>query len=288
LDEVSSLNGGLVRLREVIDQITPSEKKVADYILQHPGELIDLSVAQLAQLSGGSQAAIVRLCKSMGVKGYQELKFKVAGDLFEADTGGYQEIQPKDSIANIIQTVSNNNIQSIRDTVKILDVIMVAKAVQAVHKGQRIFFYGLGASNLIAEDAQYKFLRINKTCFSFHDPHLQLTSSVTLTPKDVAVGISNSGETEHVIACLKSAKVLGATTISITKFGQSSLASYADFPLFISSTENEIRSGAMSSRITQCNVIDILYLGVAGMNYDKSRFYLEKSREAIKKFTGKK
>jgi DNA-binding MurR/RpiR family transcriptional regulator len=285
---VSNLNGGLVRLREVYDQITPSEKKVAEFILQNPEKLIDLSVAQLAQLSGGSQAAIIRLCKSMGVKGYQELKFKVAGDLFEMESGGYQEIRPKDSIGNIIQTVSNNNIQSIRDTVKILDPDVVSRAALAIHKGQRIFFYGLGASNLIAEDAQYKFLRINKTCFSFHDPHLQLTSSVMLTKKDVAVGISNSGETAHVIACLKSAKELGATTISITKFGHSTLTSYSDYPLFISSTENEIRSGAMSSRITQFNVIDILYLAVASMNYGKSRFYLDKSRQAINELTGKK
>ncbi len=282
------MNGGLVRLREVYASITPSEKKVADYILNHPEKLIDLSVAQLAKESGGSQAAIIRLCKSLGLKGYQELKIKVLGDLYDSEPDGYHEIRPKDSIAAIINNVSGNNIQSIKDTVKILDSAMVERAVQAIHQAQRVFFFGLGASNLIAQDAQYKFMRINKTCFSFPDPHMQLTSAVTLTGDDAAVGISYSGETAHVIACLKNARENGAVTLSITKYGNNSVSAHADIPLFISSTENEIRSGAMSSRITQLNVIDILYLGVASLNYEKSRFYLEKSKEAIDELTGKK
>ncbi|HEX7055785.1 MAG TPA: MurR/RpiR family transcriptional regulator [Bacilli bacterium] len=281
------MNGGLVRLREVRDSLTPSEKRIADYVLRQPEKLINLSVAQLAQLSGGSQAAIIRLCKSLGLKGFHELKIKVLGDLYDGEQAGYQEILPKDSIASIINTVSNNNMMSIRDTIKILDNKMVEKAVRAIFQADRIFFFGLGASSLIGLDAQHKFMRINKTCFSFTDPHMQLTSAVTLTKNDVAVGISYSGETAHVVSCLQYANDNGAATISITKYGNTTVSQHADFPLFISSTENEIRSGAMSSRITQLNVIDILYLGVASLDYEKSRFYLEKSREAVAKHAGR-
>jgi DNA-binding MurR/RpiR family transcriptional regulator len=281
------VNGGLVRLKEVFQELNPSEKKVAEYILIHPTHMIELSIAQLAEHSGASQAAIVRLCKSMGIKGYQDLKIKVAGDLqlrqhAPGTTGGYQEIQPGESVHNIIQYVSNNNVQSICDTVKILDETTVQNAVEALADAKRIFFYGLGASNLIALDAQQKFLRINRTALAFSDPHVQITSSVTLSPGDVAVGISYSGETKAIIAALKSAKEHGATTISITKYGNNGLSSYADYPLFISSTEHEIRSGAMASRISQLTVIDILYLGVASKSYEQSVQYLDQSRQVIK------
>ncbi|MFE5323432.1 MurR/RpiR family transcriptional regulator [Paenibacillus sp. NPDC056579] len=278
------MNGGLVRLREIIEHLTPSEKKVAEYILEHPGSMIELSVAQLAEFSGASQAAIVRLCKSMGVKGYQDLKLKVAGDLREAaaESHGYQEIRSNDSIETIVHNVSNNNIQSIRDTVKILDLNQVSRAVEALRRAKRIYFYGIGASNLIGQDAQQKFLRINKMCFCFADPHVQLTSAVTLTEDDVAVGISYSGETREVIASLRAAKQNGATTISISKYGATTLGAFTDIPLCISSTENEIRSGAMASRMTQLNVIDILYLAVASDNYEKSVMFLDRSRQAIR------
>ncbi|WP_223067096.1 MurR/RpiR family transcriptional regulator [Paenibacillus caui] len=276
------MNGGLVRIREVYETLNPSEHKIAAFILERPEEMIDLSVAELASRSGASQAAIIRLCKTLGFKGYQDLKLKVAGDLQDPGAPGYQEIRPNDGIAEIIQNVSNNNIQSIRDTLKILDDQLVEKAVTLLRQAKRIYFFGVGASNLIAMDAQQKFLRIDKTSLSFADPHLQLTSAVTLTPEDAAVCISYSGETEAVIRAAKIAKGNGSTVISITKYGNSTLSKAADIPLFTTSTENEIRSGAMASRMTQLNLIDILYLGVASRDYDRSLEYLERSRQAIR------
>ncbi|GGD72119.1 MurR/RpiR family transcriptional regulator [Paenibacillus nasutitermitis] len=281
------MNGGLVRLREIINDLTPSEQKVAKFVLNYPDRMIGMSIAHLAEESGGSKAAVIRLCKSMGLKSYQELMLKVAGDMREEAVQGYQEIRPQDSIATIVQNVSNNNIQSIRDTLKILDVSMVAKAIEALHSAKSIFYYGVGASNLIAQDAQNKFMRINKPGFSFSDTHLQLTSLVTITERDVAVGISYSGETAHVASCLKKARELGAITISITKYGHSRVSTEADIPLYITSTENEIRIGAMSSRITQLNVIDILYLGVASIDYEESAKYLKQSRETVNELKGK-
>ncbi len=278
------MNGGLVRLREVFDELNPSERKVAAYILQSPADMVHQSVAQLAESSGASQAAIIRLCKTMGLKGYQDLKLKVAGDLQQSEPlDGYQDIRPDDTVQSMIQNVSSNNIQSIRDTIKVIDPISAERAIMAVGRAKRIYFYGVGASNLIAMDAQQKFLRIGMTCFSFADPHVQLTTAVTLTADDVAVCISYSGETSEVLRIAKLAKDRGCPVISITKYGDNALTRIADVPLHTSATEHEIRSGAMASRIAQLNVVDILYVGVASRTYDRSVSYLDQSRQAIRK-----
>ncbi|GGA48372.1 MurR/RpiR family transcriptional regulator [Paenibacillus physcomitrellae] len=278
------MNGGLVRLRELVNTLTSSERKVADFILNDPQRIIDMSVAQLAEESGGSQAAVIRLCKSAGFKGYQELKLKVAGDLqTQGFANGYQEIKPDSTIAELMETVSNNNMQSIVDTMKILTPALVEKAVETLVQAKQIFFYGVGASNLIALDAQQKFMRINKLSMAFMDPDQQLISSVMLTKEDVVVGISYSGETQTVVDCLKHAKERGAAVISITRYGNNPVSELADIPLYISSTEMEIRSGATSSRITQLNLIDILYLAVSSRNYEQSVRYLELTRKVVKK-----
>ena len=75
------LNGGLVAIKAIIDQLKPSERKAAEYILQHPKEVVKLSVQRLAQLSGVSEATIIRLTKTLNMKGFQELKLRIAGDL---------------------------------------------------------------------------------------------------------------------------------------------------------------------------------------------------------------
>jgi DNA-binding MurR/RpiR family transcriptional regulator len=273
-------------LREILNNLTNSEKKVAEFILKNPEKLMGLSIAELSELSGGSQAAAIRLCKSLGVKGYKDLMIQVAGDLREREIKNedyYQEISQYDTVEDIVRSVSQNNMQSINDTLKVLDVGMVAKAVEALNGAKRIFFYGLGASNLIALDAQHKFMRINKTCFSFTDPDMQLTSSSMLNQDDIVVGISYSGKTTHVLSCIQSAKAVGANTITITKYGNNPIGRCADISLFISARENEIRSGAMASRISQLNVIDILYLGVASRDLNRSVDYLKKTREIVKK-----
>lgn len=266
----------------MLNHLAPSERIVAEYILDHPEWVVRAPISELARRSGGSKAAIIRLCKSLGFDGYQDLKMKVLGDLHGADSYEYREFSRDDTIVDIVKNVSHNNIQSIRDTMKLLDMKNLQRAVDAMSRAGRIFFYGLGASNLIALDAQQKFLRINKACFAFTDPSVQLTAAVTHVKDDVVVGISYSGETKYIVQCLKSAQEAGATTISITKYGNTPLSSYADIPLYIASTETELRSGALTSRITQLNLIDILYLAVASSNYEESVAYLEKSRNISK------
>lgn len=283
--EGEQMNGGLARLREAMIHLSPSEKKVAAYILDHPHEIVHISVAQLAELSQSSQAAIIRLCNRIDIKSFPELKVRIAVDLQQSDTTDYQEIEQSDTIESIIRKVSNNNINSIRDSTKILDLASVERAIDAIIQAERIFFYGIGASGLIAQDAQQKFMRINKTSFAFPDVDLQRTSAVVVSQKDVVVGISYSGETEIVNQSLRIAKQNGAKVIGISKLGQTTLSTIVDISLNISASQNELISGPTFSRITQFNTIDILYLGVATRTYQESLTYLEKTRRAALKNT---
>ena len=134
----------------------------------------------------------MRLCKTMGFKGYQDLKLKVAGDLQEPLATGYQDIRPNDSISAIIQNVSNNNIQSIRDTMKIMEEGKVEEAVLALDQSKRIFMFGVGASNLIGMDAQQKFCGLIRYAYLSGPSCSAHLGGALLTPDDAAVCISYS------------------------------------------------------------------------------------------------
>lgn len=283
--DVNKHNGGLVRIREALEHtIKPSEIDAANYILKHPEEVIGLSVKELSEKSGSSQAAIIRLCKNIGISGYQELKVRIAGDLQTGELLNYdfQEITSTKNIAALIDSVSQNNIHSIAETLKILNYQQVELAIDAIHRANRIDIYGAAASQIIAQDAQQKFLRINKPCHVYEDAHLQLTSSVNLSEDDVAIGISYSGETNHILSAIRNASKADATTIGITGYGDNPLSEMVDINLSISSSEsNRIRSAAMGSRISQLNIIDILYTGVASKSMETSVHYLNKTGEAL-------
>lgn len=283
-DGGNMLNGGLVSLQAILEELKPSEQKVAQYILAHPEEVVKLSVQKLAELSGVSEATIIRLARSLNMKGYQELKLRIAGDLNKQVTnnlGSYQEIMMEGSIESIMQAVSWNNIQSIQDTQSVLSSDEVKRAADALSQARKIDVYGVGASAVIAADIKQKFSRINLWCEAYADFHAQLTSAVNLTEQDVVIGISYSGQTEDIIQSLTEARQQGATIVTLTKFGPSPVAELADIRLFTSSVEKSIRSGAMASRIAQLNVIDILFITMVSRQQEEVIPLLEKTRVAV-------
>lgn len=276
------MHGCMLKIKESISHLTPSEQKVAGYILKNPEESVGLSVVELADRSGASKAAIIRFCKSLDFDGYREFSIKMASDMAvskenEQDSG-YTDIQVGDDLETLIKNVSLNSKKAIDDTLEVLDFEEVRKAIELLRKAGRIDFYGVGASGIIAQDAQQKFLRINRQTNAFADPHLQATAATLLSPGDAAVFISYSGETRDIIETLDFARGAGAATIAVTKYGNSSLSERADICLHISSPETSMRSAAGSSRIAQLNIIDILFTGIATLDYPEIKQYLDRTR----------
>src|SRR5699024_3203224 len=273
---------GLMRLTEMLDALPLSEKKIAKYILEHPQESISLTANELSKRSSTSSAAVIRLCKSLNLEGFHDLKIRVAGDLQKTSEEGYQDIKPNESANSIINKMTNNSIQTIKETAELLRIDQINLAVKYLREARNIHFIGVGASSIIAQDAEQKFLRINKTTHAFEAMHMAATLVANTTEKDVVVGISVSGETFEVANILQLAKENGACAISVTKYGNSPVSEQADINLYTSATtEPTFRSGATSSRMAQLQVIDILFMAVASQQYDETIKHLAVTRDAV-------
>lgn len=275
----------LSRIKEIINDLNPSERKVAEYISNNPKKISDLSIKELSEKSMSSQAAVVRLCKKLHYKGYKDFRIMIAKDAVTIDNQEdmYTDIQPGDDISKIIKNISYNNKKSIDNTLEFLSEESVKRAVDAIVKAKKIDFYGVGASYIISMDAFQKFTRINKNVRTAPDAHMQAQFAANLNKHDAAFAISYSGETKDTYESIKIAKEAGATTISITKFGHNSISDLCDIKLFVSSPEINFRSGAMSSRIAQLNVIDILYTATASCMFEDIKKYLQSTRMSILK-----
>lgn len=274
----------IIKLREMKDSLTPVEKRIAEYILENLEQIPHLSIKELAELSKTSDASVLRFCKTMGYYGYRNFIVRISahlGSLDEEEKDSYTDIQPGDDLSVIITNISRSNVKSIEDTLSIISKTEIARAVKALRGCKRIVFFGVGASGLVGIDAEQKFSRINKLCHAYIDGHSQLTAATLLEKSDVAIFISNSGDTLEILDSLEIAKRGGATTIAITKYNKSRLAEQADIVLSISTPEVTIRSGAMGSRIAMLTVIDILFAGVASAEYQNVKKYLTKTHNVL-------
>ncbi|MEK8126839.1 MurR/RpiR family transcriptional regulator [Paenibacillus filicis] len=265
------------------------EQELAQFLLEHPHEAVQLSITELAERSGISTATVSRFCRSLMLKGYSDFRMRLGAELaITPAQSTYQDIVAGNSLHSIAQAIEANHIRSIADTTRQLDLQAVAEAVRALRDAKRIDLYGVATSGVVALDFQQKLIRIGKVAHSWPDSHMQITSASTLDEGDVAFAISYSGDTVETYDALLCAKERGAVTVSLTKFGSNRLSQEADIRLFASSLEEGMRRGDMASRIAQLHVIDILFTALVSEHFDDYVPQLEHSFQQVRKYRKEK
>ena len=275
----------ITRLEQILGDLSPSEKKVAQYILDNPKETIKLSVQEIAEASMSSSAAVVRLCKHIDVKGFTELKNMLFDSLSGSDNLSKPYYVPDFDKEADGKAIINKLVSSVCQNAQMLTAILsnkdVEKAAKLILSAKKILFIGIGASRLVALDFQQKLMRIGIVSSAPDDYDLMLLSSSGLGEDDVVVSISYSGETPIVKKATKTAKNNGAKVIAITRCGSTTLSHMADCLLNVPASESTYRQGATISRISQLMVVDVLYSTMIVLQ-DNSRELISKSFEMVK------
>ena len=68
----------ITKIRSSYNQLTKAEKKVADYILAYPKDVLFMSITDLAEACEVGDTSVFRFCKTMELKGYQEFKMMLS------------------------------------------------------------------------------------------------------------------------------------------------------------------------------------------------------------------
>jgi DNA-binding MurR/RpiR family transcriptional regulator len=174
----------------------------------------------------------------------------------------HEDVNVDDKVKVILRKVFHANVQTLTDTLQVVDETAVEQAVDLLTAAQRITFFGCGGSGIVAQDAAHKFMRTGKTVLAHTDKHLQLIHAALLGGEDLVVGISHSGRNQDLLDALRAAKSAGARIITITHYGPSPIARLADVTLYTMSRETAYRRESLSSRIATLAIVDVLYVGV--------------------------
>ena len=182
----------------------------------------------------------------------------------------------------LVQKAERIHLRNTSLTYQMLNVSVLTAAVEEICAGRRIHLFGVGASGLLAMDFLYKSSRIGIPAFYHEDVHTNLATAALLGPKDIVIAISYSGETRETVLAARAAKDRGCKIIAITQANHNTLARLADYPLYVPSEEPELRVGAMTSRTSGLLLLDLLYLGVAKHDPDRTEKSLLETRELIR------
>jgi RpiR family carbohydrate utilization transcriptional regulator len=248
----------LVRIRGVYDALPRSERKVADYVLNHADEVIHSSVTDLAQTLEVSESTVVRFCQRLGYQGYPEFKILLARDLGTPFRDTYDTLNPRDDVSTVVRKTVQISIQALNDTLAVLDPNSVEEVVNLLMKTHHAFLFGCGGSGGSAQMAYQKMLRLGLPCSVCTDPHTQTLLAGLATERDVVIGISYSGNNEDVVRAMRVAQDRQARTVAITNYPTSPAAKLADVVLLTGAAETPLVSESGPSRVVQLAVIDVL------------------------------
>ena len=280
------------RVKSIYNDLTQSEKKIANLVLERPEDVTKMTASELAKESQTSPASVIRFCKSINVPSFPELKIALSAERQWDVPKEYSDILPTEKIADVKAKLLGNAYQSMQETIQLVNEETLKEAIELISKAPFVYVYGIGSSYLVAENIAQKWNRIGKVCICIADVHLLIASLTSAAPDSIFIGISHSGETAEVLEINRIAKEHDIKTIGISQFGMNTLSKHVDVSMqTVKSKEAELRSAATSSLMSQFILIDLLFHVYVLEQYDENMDNIRESRKLVdeyKKRTSKK
>lgn len=259
--------------KSVINQICASmdtffetEKKIGNFIIHHPKEIVDMTVGELAKECQVSEASVSRFCKKIDMKGFHHLKISIAKEMVSQSED--DELSNHISVDDLEQSLKNilaNKVAELTQTVSMMNSENLQDILKRINNAQNVLFAAVGNTVPVAMDGAYKLNQIGISAVSTPVWESQLAYSYNLSPDDVVIAISNSGESTGVINILEAAKQKKATTISITNSEKSTIAKISDYHITTATREKLFLDEYRFSRVSATMVIEVLYLFLTSM-----------------------
>ncbi len=261
-----SVNDGmpfLERLSVAVPTLRPSERRVAHVVAGDPAFVVASTMAGVAEAAGVSEPTVMRFATSLGFDGFAQLKLALAQTLALGRPATLASLHAADSVADLSARLFDHTISSLDRARRSLDPTQVEASVEAIVAATALTFAGLGASAVIALDAEQKAPLFGVPCTFPSDPHQQLMAAAMAGPGQVFVAVSNTGETSSVIEIARTARAAGATVIALTGEADTTLARLADIPVVVKTFEDTDLFTPTVSRLAGLVVVDILATAVS-------------------------
>jgi RpiR family transcriptional regulator, carbohydrate utilization regulator len=265
--------------------MSPALRQLGEFILTTPAAAQSMTISELARAAGVADSTVSRFTSKLGLAGYHALKLGMAEAEFvrraenaTAPEGFvYENVTRGDSVAAVLTKLSASSRHALDETARGLDAEALEAAVELVERADTLVLASMGSSALAAENAVGRFTRAGKKCLLERDQALQVMTAMSLTKRDLAIGISDSGSTMLVVEALRMARLRGVPTLAITSDPGAPLVEHADVTLFTGRTQSGtgIYGEHVTSKWGQLFVIDALYAAYAARHFDETLEYLE-------------
>ncbi len=270
----------LTRIERHLPKLTNAEKDVARWVLTHPRQAADATLAEVARACGVSEPTVIRFCRHVGLDGFREFSRRLAETLSRPVSYVHRDVGADDKIPDAVAKVLDASIQALVDAREQLATMPLETAVLKLLKSRQLVFAGLGASGIVAEDACHKFFRLGIPCSAMTSSPNILQFAAIAARDDTLLFVSALGAAGDTVAAARLAAERGACVIALTD-PLSALAATANIVLGSDSREDTGLYTPMSSRLAHLAILDALHVSLALSLGEAATERLKASKAAI-------
>jgi len=253
----------IMRLKREMDNLSKSERRIAQVILADPETAVHATTAEIARQANVSDPMVSRLCKRLGCKSFPEFKVQLAQSLAADVSFVTQSVSVGDEAETYIHKLIGANQSALDYLREELNTSNIEAAVEMMHAAKRIEIFGMGGCSSIAQDAQHKLFRLGTPTIAYEDNLKQRMAAAASDENTLILFISFTGRTQAMVDTAYTAKLSGARSIAICD-PVSPLADLCELVITSGSgLEDTTIYVPMQTRIMILTIIDILATGMA-------------------------
>jgi len=243
----------LKRLSQNREKLSQLEKQVLDYILQNTDYITKLNLDELSKELYVSTATISRTCQQLGFRGFQDLKYTLS-----METNKVQS--PVSSTSYLLNTHMERMKEEMEKTLDYIDEEKIKLAASYLKQSTHVEIFGVGNSLPACVDASRKLMFAGKLCNARTDWDELRSAANSLAENDLAILVSYSGETLHMLEFAHILKKRNVKTIAITGSHSNRLQSEVSLSLQAYITSTYFGELDMTSRFPLSMVLDFIII----------------------------
>jgi DNA-binding MurR/RpiR family transcriptional regulator len=193
-----------------------SERKIAEYILKNPDEVILLSMRALAEKTGLSDNTVLRFCRTCGFSGYLDFKTALMPQIVTQKGSIYKQVDTHDPFTIQKNKIAENITATIRETYEITEEKHIDMIAKKITQSNHVYVVGLAGSFGVSQVLTDSLLTLGIPSSSLADRVEIERTCLNLTGESVLIGFSHHGETDEVLMAVRRAGENGAFTVLVS------------------------------------------------------------------------
>lgn len=252
-------------------QLSPAERRVAEYLRDHLPEIIFATAEEIGAATETSDATVVRTAKSLGYSGLPELKRGVGRQVVGATTPsallGKRIDSAGQQTASLLDHVFTEAAERLAETRRLIPERDFVAAVDLIAGAREVVSFGIGPSELPARYLSLRLRRLGQSARMIGNTGFLLADELLgLREPDVVVLYAPGRLINDITVLLDQVRTVGARAILISDSLGPTLADR----IAISLPAVQSAAGYTDEGLSALLLTDCLVLGVAGRERERA------------------